>query len=158
MGKHFSPAELSQRLRDYGFRVTPQRLHVYDALAQSGEHLTPDGVMEAVRPQHPSISLNTVYEVLETLTTVGAVQRADVGAGSRRYDANMEPHHHFVCRTCGKQEDVPCEGVEGDCLAVGAYERQPDAAFEVESAEVTLYGRCRDCAKVNKRDTKAAAV
>lgn len=114
--------------------------------------------MEAVRPQHPSISLNTVYEVLETLTNVGAIQRADVGAGSRRYDANMEPHHHFVCRTCGKQEDVPCEGTGVDCLAVDAFSNRSAATFDIESADVTFFGRCAECAKVNKRSTKAAIV
>jgi Fur family transcriptional regulator, peroxide stress response regulator len=157
MQGHLAPAELSQKLREHGFRVTPQRLHIYRALAESGEHLTPDGVMEAVRAQHPSISLNTVYEVLETLTAIGAIQRADVGAGSRRYDANMQPHHHFVCRSCGKQQDVPCEPV-GDCLAVSALRSRSAALFEVESAEVTFFGSCAECAKVNKRDKKAAAV
>lgn len=158
MAKQLSPTELSQKLRDHRFRVTPQRLHVYEALAQSGEHLTPDGVLEAVRPQHPSISLNTVYEVLETLTAVGAVQRADVGAGSRRYDANMEPHHHFVCRDCGMQADIPCGGTDGDCVVVDAYERHSGVAYQVESAQVTLFGKCAECAKVNERHTRAAAI
>lgn len=157
MHGYLSPAELSQKLREHGYRVTPQRLHVYGALAESGEHLTPDGVMEAVRHQHPSISLNTVYEVLETLATIGVIQRADVGAGSRRYDANMEPHHHFVCRSCGKQRDVPC-APGGDCAAVSALEGGSGGLFEVESADVTFFGRCAECVKVNKRDKKAAAV
>ena len=155
---HLSPAELSTRLRAHGLRVTPQRLHIYGALVASGEHLTPDGVMEAVRPQHPSISLNTVYEVLETLTTLGVIQRADVGAGSRRYDANMEPHHHMVCRNCGRQVDVPCRAVTGDCIDRGAIDDEETRGFEVESAQIIFFGRCDACATVNKRDTKAATI
>ena len=140
MCQMLTAAELSARLRSEGYRVTSQRLAVYEALARSGAHLTPERMLEHVREQHPSMSLNTVYEVLETLTRLGVIRRADVSAGPRRYDANVAPHHHLVCRSCGMQADVPCDDVAGSCLQPPA-----PAGFEVEEAQVAFIGLCADC-------------
>lgn len=140
MTRHLDRAELSSRLRASGYRVTPQRLGVYEALAASGDHLTPERVLDRVRGQHPSMSLNTVYEVLETLTSLGAIRRGDVRAGPRRYDANTEAHHHLVCRACGRQEDVACLEGAAPCLEPG-----DGRGFVIEEAQVTFYGLCRGC-------------
>ncbi len=140
MPQYLDRAELSDRLRARGLRVTPQRLGVYEALASSGGHLTPERVLDRVRGQHPSMSLNTVYEVLETLTSLGAIRRGDVSAGPRRYDANTAPHHHLVCRSCGRQVDVDCAELNAPCL-----EPVEDHGFVVEEAQVTFYGHCGTC-------------
>ncbi|MDZ7729001.1 MAG: Fur family transcriptional regulator [Dehalococcoidia bacterium] len=140
MPQYLDRAELADRLRGSGLRVTPQRLGVYEALASSGDHLTPERVLDRVRGQHPSMSLNTVYEVLETLTSLGAIRRGDVSAGPRRYDANMAPHHHLVCRGCGRQVDVDCAELNAPCL-----EPVDDHGFVVEEAQVTFYGHCEAC-------------
>lgn len=136
-----SREDLSKRLRERGFRVTSQRLDVYEALATSAEHMTPDRVLEAVRPRHPSISVNTVYEVLEALSEIGAIQRADIAAGPRRYDANIEPHHHLVCTRCGRQQDIDCAMADAPCLQSPAVD-----GFQVERAQVTFFGICPTCA------------
>ncbi len=133
-------AELSTKLREGGYRVTSQRLGVYQVLAGSGEHLTPERVLERVRELHPSMSLNTVYEVLETLTALGVIRRADVGAGPRRYDANVEPHHHLVCRSCGIQVDIPCETGRAPCMEPSSLD-----GFRVDEAQVTFFGLCSRC-------------
>jgi len=139
---NLSPADLAARLRDAGLRVTSQRLDVYEALASSGLHLSPEQTLARVRGRHPTISANTVYQVLETLVGAGAIRRADTGAGARRYDANMEPHHHLVCTTCGKQVDVPCD--EGP---THGHELDDDLGFTIAEARVTYMGTCPDCAR-----------
>lgn len=135
-----SAGALAKRLREAGLRVTSQRLDVYEALASSGLHLSPDQVLVRVRQRHPSISTNTVYQVLETLVRAGLIQRADTTAGARRYDANMEPHHHLLCRNCGAQVDVPCLEDDRPCLEPGE-----TRGFAVEEARVTFVGLCKTC-------------
>jgi Fur family ferric uptake transcriptional regulator len=132
--------ELIQRLRASGLRVTQQRLGVFDALVALGRHATPEEVAEHLRRDYPTISLNTVYDTLETLATAGIIRRADVMAGPLRYDPNTEPHHHLVCRLCGDQVDVDCAGDEAPCL-----EPSDDHGFIVERAEVTFFGICPAC-------------
>lgn len=145
--KTLTGAELSDRLRADGYRVTNQRLAVYAAVAASSDHPTPEQVYERVRESHRGISLNTVYEVLETLTRLGALRRGDVGAGPRRYDANTEPHHHLVCRSCGIQTDLQCAE---ECLPC-----QPsrlDGGFVVEEAQITFFGLCSSCVAQNREN------
>lgn len=132
--------ELIQRLRASGLRVTQQRLGVFEALVALRRHATPEEVADRLRQEYPTISLNTVYDTLETLATAGIIRRADVMAGPLRYDPNTDPHHHLVCRLCGEQVDVDCAGEEAPCL-----EPSDDHGFVVERAEVTFFGICPAC-------------
>ncbi|HWJ63168.1 MAG TPA: transcriptional repressor, partial [Acidimicrobiales bacterium] len=49
-------------------------------------------------------------------------------------------HHHLVCRTCGRIEDVDCATGETPCLHAAE-----DWGFEIDEAEVTYWGHCPDC-------------
>lgn len=136
-----TPGELTALLRASGFRVTMQRLGVYEALRDLQSHATPEQVVRAVRARFPTVSANTVYETLDVLERAGAIRRGDVAAGPLRYDVNIEPHHHLVCRRCGAQTDVPCGRGTADCV------RPEDlAGFTMESAAVTFFGVCAACA------------
>ena len=136
----FTREDVVARLRAAGFRVTQQRLGVYEALASLGRHATPEEVAATVRREFPSISLHTVYETLETLARAGLIRRADVMAGPLRYDPNPERHHHLVCRRCGEQVDTGCRVDSAPCL-----EPLDDHGFLVERAEVTFFGLCARC-------------
>ena len=61
-------AEINQQLRDAGYRVTPQRQLILDAVCELGEHVAPDAVYEHVRRIAPSLSRATVYRTLHFLT------------------------------------------------------------------------------------------
>ncbi len=80
--------------------TTPQRAAVYKALLQSTEHPTPEMLYRKVRRAMPSLSLATVYKALDALERLGLVQAVDVDSDSRRFDANMDLHHHMVCTEC----------------------------------------------------------
>ncbi len=62
-----------------------------------------------------------------------------------RYDVNLAPHHHFICRRCGRIEDVSAEPAG------------PPPAFEVgdgyavEGYEIVLRGLCPACARRGKK-------
>jgi Fur family transcriptional regulator, peroxide stress response regulator len=104
------------RCRDAGMNVTPQRIAVYRALLESEEHPTPEMLFNAVSPAMPSLSLATIYKSLEALQSLGLVREVPVVRDSRRYDANLDAHHHLVCERCGSVTDyydddiVPLKG------------------------------------------------
>ena len=54
----------------------------------------------------PTISLDTVYRTVATLTDLGLVRRVTLTPGPARYDANTSRHHHYVCTRCGLIRDV----------------------------------------------------
>ena len=106
-------ALLSQSIRDAGLRLTHQRLEILRAIAADETH--PDVVMlyEAVRERVPTISLDTVYRTLATLTERGLISRVSFTPGPARYDANPSRHHHFVCTRCGLVRDVEDDELYG---------------------------------------------
>src|SRR5688572_15429234 len=102
-----SPAELRDRLRAEGRKVTPQREAVFRALAGNVEHPTAESVHAAVVAELPMVSLRTVYQALHDLADLGEIQAIDLGTGAVRFDPNLAAHHHLVCTVCGRVRDVP---------------------------------------------------
>ena len=98
--------QLSLGLRDSGLRLTHQRLEIVRVIAADRTHPDVETVYEAVRKRVPTISLDTVYRTLATLTERGLITRVQFMPGPARYDANQARHHHFVCTRCGLVRDI----------------------------------------------------
>ena len=103
--------QLITKLREKGFKVTPQRLAICQFVLSSKEHPKVEQVYEAVQKQHPTISLATVYQTLHLLTKIGLLQELGFNGGSSRYDPNISPHLNIVCKNCGKIQDYESESV-----------------------------------------------
>ena len=131
---------LSGALRDEGLRLTHQRLEVVREIAATDEHPDVETVYRGVRSRVPTISLDTVYRTLRTLENRGLVTRVNATSGPARYDANLEPHHHFVCTRCGMVRDV----VDPNLDTVRAPKTTSNIGA-VNSVEVQLRGVCKAC-------------
>ncbi|HEU5430022.1 MAG TPA: transcriptional repressor [Thermomicrobiales bacterium] len=93
-------AELADRLRAAGQRVTCQRLVILEAL-EPGAHLSADDVFARVEPLLPAVNRSTVYRTLELFREIGLVSETDLGGGVRQFELLDERHHHLICRACG---------------------------------------------------------
>jgi Fe2+ or Zn2+ uptake regulation protein len=133
--------ELARLLRAAGHRVTLPRRLVHRHVRRTASHLTPEQVHAAVAPGHPSLSPATIYATLDLLDDLGVVGRVSTPRGHTVYDPRTEPHHHLVCRRCGRVEDVDGAVEAGEVEAAARA-----AGFRAERAEVQLSGLCRDCA------------
>jgi Fe2+ or Zn2+ uptake regulation protein len=132
--------DLSQVLKERGLRVTQQRVAVLDHLLASCEHPTAEEIGAAVNRTDPTASRASVYNVLRSLTRAGLVTELVLDDAVARYDANLDPHHHFVCTSCRKVEDVPqplCATALAEAFADGRV---------VSEVSVTLRGLCAVCA------------
>ncbi len=136
--------EVTQVLREHGFKVTPQRLAVYGALAHTKEHPKAETLYAQLLPYYPTMSLATVYKALGILCEVGLAQELNTGEDACRYDANTAMHPHVCCVACGRVDDVP----QLDLSAVGA---QAEAAtgYAVTGQQVYFYGVCPACRKAS---------
>lgn len=130
-----SPSELARLFRSQGLKVTPQREAVFRALHDNHLHPTAEAVHSAVVREMPTVSLRTVYQVLNDLTAMGEIQALDLGTGSARFDPNVDVHHHLVCTSCGKVRDV-----YGPAVAA-----PQGVGFTISSAEIVFRGRCDGC-------------
>ena len=99
-------SELTAILRENGYKVTPQRLAVYETLAATHEHPSAEMLYKTLRPKYPSMSFATVYKTVEILNRLHVIQIINTGEDSFRYDADISDHHHVQCTCCGKVEDL----------------------------------------------------
>ena len=128
------------RLRAVGLRVTRPRLAVLDVLADH-PHADADTIVTGARAQHPTLSPQTVYGVLDALVSGGLARRIEPAGAPALFELWVgDNHHHLVCRSCGAVADVDCAVGAAPCLSPAT-----PAGFVVDEAEVVFWGSCRDC-------------
>jgi Fur family peroxide stress response transcriptional regulator len=143
-----APAELERRVARFrsavkaaGVKLTHQRLEVFRAVASSLEHPSAESIFRALRRRLPTLSLDTVYRTLWLLADIGLLSTLGPKRERVRFDANLAPHHHFVCVRCGRARDF--ESREFDALPI------PEAVKGLGDAlatHVEVRGRCEACA------------
>jgi Fur family ferric uptake transcriptional regulator len=127
-------------LRRRGYRLTPQRQLVLDAVAALG-HATPEAISTAVREKVAGVNISTVYRTLELLEELGLVQHTHLGHGAPTYSLAGHEHVHLVCRRCDEVAELPREAVAGLVETLRA-----ERGFEVDVPHLALFGLCRSCA------------
>jgi Fur family peroxide stress response transcriptional regulator len=126
-------------LKSRGLRVTPQRFAVYANLLERDDHPTVEHLLADLNQAGPVSSQATVYNSLQALREVGLVREVLLDEGVVRYDANVEPHHHFRCRHCGHIEDVPW------ATFANITQSTLRSGLHADSYEVTVMGVCDRC-------------
>lgn len=132
-----------QALREHGYRLTPQRMLVVEAIHSSDKHVSAEEIYERVHARFPHINISTIYRTLELLDELGLVTKTDLGEGCVRYHpAEKGHHHHLVCRKCGKIIDL------GE-LAVAPLKDAllHDYGFKADLRHLAIFGQCVDCQK-----------
>ena len=120
-------------------RNTRQRNAIRDAIAQADRPLLPQEVLGAAQQEVPGMGLATVYRNLKALVQDGDLLAVNLPGENSRFElAGHHHHHHFQCRQCQRVFDVhSCPGNLAGMAPPG---------FTVEDHDLTLYGRCKDCA------------
>ncbi len=132
--------ELKERFEAAGRRITPQRNLLFRLIEEAQvEHPSAESLHRRAAREMPSISLRTVYAILEELRQVRAVRPLDLGTGAARFCTNVTPHHHLVCERCGRVRDV--------FVAAGPVALPPEqrAGFLVKEQTIVFRGLCTDC-------------
>lgn len=136
-------ADWQATLRARGYRLTPQRQLVLEAVAELG-HATPEELVTAVRRTASGINISTVYRTLELLEELGLVQHTHLGHGAPTYSvASDHDHVHLVCRDCGGVEEAPPEVVAPVVEHLASTQ-----GFQVDVGHFAVFGRCRGCSGV----------
>lgn len=131
---------LVRQLREKGFKITPQRRAIVEALVDN-RHLHPGAhlIFEEARKKTKSLSLSTVYATMGEFSQHGLIKSLEFDRMENRYEGNLEEHVNLVCRRCGKIEDYRIPSfIEPKDIA-------RKAGFQVIDARMEYYGFCRDC-------------
>ena len=118
-------------------RYSRQRELIYQTVRASKAHPTAEMVYAALKPEHPNLSLGTVYRNLHLLSHEGKLRRMPFPV--ERFDGMVEPHSHFCCEKCGQVSDV--EGNYDSALDAAAQE----LGHRVDRHEIVYYGLCAQC-------------
>ncbi|MBI2171934.1 MAG: transcriptional repressor [Chloroflexi bacterium] len=131
-----------ERLKESGYRLTPQRVMVLAALAARPGHIGVDEIYRQVYEGYPYIDVATVYRTLQLLKNLHMVTELDVG-GTTRYELiEADRHHHMVCRGCGNAFDFsPTYLVEFRQRLTQEFGFQPDLEH------FAIGGLCSRCAE-----------
>lgn len=98
---------LITRLREHGYRVTPQRVAIINTIVGHSGHPTVEEVHALVQEEFPMTSLATVYKTVSLLKEIDEVQEIHTGDDVRHVDGRApEPHPHLICRCCGTIIDL----------------------------------------------------
>lgn len=134
-----------------GVKLTHQRLEIFRELAATNEHPDAESLFRAVQRRMPTVSLDTVYRTLWMLHGLGLVTTLGPQRDGVRFDANLAPHHHYVCVRCGLVRDF--ESTDLNALPVPVAVKQFGS---IAGAQVEVRGLCNKCLKQQKTAPRAA--
>ena len=132
--------DLRAKLRGGGYRLTPQRELILDAVDTLG-HATPDEVLADVHQQSSAINASTVYRTLEVLEDLGLVHHAHLSDRAPTYhSATDHEHFHLVCRNCHR-----IVSVDPEVLQPLRDRLRSEHGFTVDVGHLTVFGKCENC-------------
>ena len=118
-----------------------KRNAILECLRGTDTHPSAEMVHAMLHDEHPDISLATVYRNLSLFKNQGIIQSVATVKGIERFDANTEPHVHFICDGCDAVLDLPQIQVpQVLCSSV-----ESTSGCSVQSCQLTFTGRCSNC-------------
>jgi Fur family ferric uptake transcriptional regulator len=128
-------------------RVTAPRRAVYAAFGEGRAHLDADMVAKRARTDQPGLSTQAIYDTLHMFVELGLLRRIQPAGHPARYERRVgDNHHHLICRSCGKTEDIDCVVGAAPCL-----EPIETFGYRVEEAEVIFWGTCERCRTLEEK-------
>ena len=112
-------------------------------------HPSAEIIYSDLKQQIPDLSMATVYRNLTKFRQEGLVQCVATVKGVERYDANTDPHVHFICRHCDAVIDlhemqIPPQLIDQAATVTGG---------KVDTCCLSFSGLCRDCLAKEKTIT-----
>lgn len=132
-----------ERLKERGFKITPQRIAIVKTLQKKNYHPSAEIIYNKLRAEFPSISLTTVYKTLDILCSMGELKEIYISGERVLYDPNNTPHHHFICKKCLRIIDMP-QTMSSKWSLPALYKDK----IEVTSFRVDFFGYCGRCRKI----------
>ena len=133
--------QLVKKLRQRGYRITPQRAAILKVLTESPDHPSVEQVYAAVSPDFPMTSLATVYKTINMLKEEGEVLELGFANESSRYDGSKPyPHPHLICVRCQRIIDPEIDQFDGL-----SRELAQKYGYQILNQRVDFFGVCPVC-------------
>lgn len=115
--------------------ITPQKIEIFTYIASTNRHPDAKRIWAEVREVFPRISFATIYKNLKNFKKLGFLRETEMPDGTKRYEVDIEPHHHLINLDTKRITDI-------DMTEVGKI-NIPQAAekFDLESVQVNFFVR-----------------
>ena len=131
--------DVVKRLQNHNIKPSVQRIAIMTYLMEHRTHPTVDEIYTALAPSIPTLSKTTVYNTLKLLSEQGAAQTLTIDERNTCYDADTTPHAHFLCKHCGKIDDLECNA------NIKQVEEMDMNGHEVQEVHYYYKGICKSC-------------
>ena len=121
-------------------KYTNQRVEILNYLKDNYIHPAVEDVYVAVKKKLTRISKATVYQNLKFLSDKGLIQEVNI-KGVSRFEPNLEPHHHLICKKCGKIIDYEAKELTQYSMKLAKNVKE----MSIESSNTNFYGICSKC-------------
>ena len=129
-----------EKCRENNLKMTPQRIVIYKELLKSKDHPNAEALFKRIKKIIPDISLDTVNRTLITFSKIRIIDVVEGYGDPRRYDPDIDSHHHFRCFNCNTIIDFNCIPFNGI--------KVPDDIennYTVLNKKILLEGYCYSC-------------
>lgn len=135
--------DIRKKLSEKGLKVTPQRIHILEAIYRLNNHPTAESIIEYVHRSNPNIATGTVYKVLDTLVEHHLIKKVKTDGDVMRYDGITEHHHHLYCSRSDLIKDYADN--ELDELMISYFKSKKIKGFKVEEIVLQIRGTFDNC-------------
>jgi len=123
-----------------------KRNAILQCLRNTTSHPSAEMVHDMLQEEHPDISLATVYRNLARFKAQGIIQSVATVRGIERFDANTDPHVHFICSGC----DAVIDLMQMEVPQSLSSHAEAASGCHIDSCQLTFTGLCSQC--YNKKE------
>jgi Fe2+ or Zn2+ uptake regulation protein len=136
-----STAAILKNLKTAGFRTTTVRTAVIELLASGGSPKSVPDLNAALAVRKITVNKTTLYRELEFLKQQGIVTDVRLNERQTRYEIAGDHHHHLVCTSCDRVEDVELD------RELDEQERMIErrTRFKITRHTLEFFGLCGTC-------------
>jgi Fur family ferric uptake transcriptional regulator len=140
--------KLEEFLRKEGYRVTPERFEVLDAVNAIEGHFDADELFLNLKEKGSKVSRATVYNTLEVLEECQLVFKTRLKDHGSRYEKafGRSHHDHLICVSCGKIIEFVNKDIETAQENIAKKFK-----FKLVSHSHQIFGLCTECQKKNEQ-------
>jgi Fur family transcriptional regulator, ferric uptake regulator len=129
-------------MEEQNIKYTNQRIEILNFLKDNLNHPNVEDVYEGVKKKLTRISKATVYQNLRFLSKQGIIKEVNI-KGVARFEPNLLPHHHIICRKCAKITDFDSKELTQYSLKLAKNFKD----FKIDTTDTSFYGLCKTCSK-----------
>ena len=136
--------DFKKLLIDNGIKPTFQRVKILEYIYNHKKHQTAEMIYAGLVDNISTLSKTTVYNTLQHLGDHGLVHALTISGSESRFDSVINPHHHFLCKTCGDIIDIDIE-------CPNARKVESAGGHRIDEVHGYFKGVCASCLKKLKK-------